>query len=83
LESIPFAEASTPHEEILVDSEPKPWSPMISKDEKTKALDYGHSFGSKKVEMGPGFINLRFICHCLGRAIMKHMEFSRGEYWFL
>jgi len=56
---------------------------MISKDEKTKALDYGHSFGSKKVEMGPGFINLRFICHCLGRAIMKHMEFSRGEYWFL
>ena len=47
------------------------------------AKEYGHSFGSKKVAMGPGFINLRFMCHCLARAIKKHLEFSRGEHWFL
>ena len=28
---------------------------MISKDEKLEARNYGHSFGSKKVGMGPGF----------------------------
>lgn len=47
------------------------------------AKDYGFSFGSKKVAMGPGFMNLRFMCHCLARAIKKHLEFSRGEHWFL
>jgi hypothetical protein len=83
MESIPISEPSLPMEEVPVDVEPIPWSPMISKEEKLKALDYGHSFGSKKVEMGPGFVNLRFMCHCLGRAIMKHLEFSKGEYWFL
>ena len=33
--------------------------------------------------MGPGFINLRFMCHCLARAIKRHLEFSKGEHWFL
>ena len=46
-------------------------------------MKHGHSFGSKKVAMGPGFVNLRFMCHCLARAIKRHLEFSRGEHWFL
>jgi len=33
--------------------------------------------------MGPGFMNLRFMCHCLARAVKRHLEFSRGEHWFL
>lgn len=59
------------------------WTPLLDKSEKFSARDYGYSFGSKKVAMGPGFINLRFMCHCLARAIKRHLEFSRGEHWFL
>ena len=33
--------------------------------------------------MGPGFMNLRFMCHCLARAIKRHLEFSKGSHWFL
>ena len=33
--------------------------------------------------MGPGFVNLRFMCHCLARAIKRHLEFSKGVHWFL
>lgn len=59
------------------------WTPLLDKSEKCNARDYGYSFGSKKVAMGPGFINLRFMCHCLARAIKRHLEFSKGEHWFL
>ena len=58
------------------------WTPLLDKNEKFSARDYGYSFGSKKVAMGPGFINLRFMCHCLARAIKRHLEFSKGEHWF-
>mmetsp|Transcript_36783 Transcript_36783/g.27220 ORF Transcript_36783/g.27220 Transcript_36783/m.27220 type:complete len:120 (+) Transcript_36783:464-823(+) len=33
--------------------------------------------------MGPGFLNLKLMCSCLARAVMKHLEFSHGEYLFL
>ena len=46
-------------------------------------MEYGFSFGSKKVNMGPGFLNLSVMCECLGRAIKKHLEFSKGTYIFL
>lgn len=59
------------------------WTPLLNKEEKMEARDYGYSFGSKKVAMGPGFINLRFMCHCLARAIKSHIAFSKGEHWFL
>jgi len=59
------------------------WTPLLDKKEKYDAMKYGYSFGSKKVAMGPGFINLRFMCHCLARAIKRHLEFSKGEHWFL
>ena len=59
------------------------WTPLLDKSEMVEARDYGYSFGSKKVSMGPGFVNLRFICHCLARAIRRHLEFSQGHHWFL
>ena len=59
------------------------WTPLLDKAEKAGARDYGYSFGSKKVAMGPGFMNLRFMCHCLARAIKRHLEFSKGIHWFL
>lgn len=62
---------------------PQDWTPLIDKKDKTDAVDYGFSFGSKKVNMGPGFLNLKVMCQCLAKAIMKHLEFSRGTYLFL
>ena len=59
------------------------WTPLLDKSEKAEAREYGYSFGSKKVSMGPGFMNLRFMCHCLARAIKRHLEFSKGVHWFL
>lgn len=59
------------------------WTPLLDKSEKVEARDHGFSFGSKKVAMGPGFMNLRFMCHCLARAIKRHLEFSQGDHWFL
>ena len=29
------------------------------------------------------FFNLRIMCHCLGKAIKCHTEFSRQTHWFL
>jgi hypothetical protein len=46
-------------------------------------MDYGYSFGSKKVNMGPAFLNVKVMCQCLARAVMKHLEFSKGSYLFL
>jgi len=28
-------------------------------------------------------MNLRFMCHCLARAIKRHIDFGKGEHWFL
>jgi hypothetical protein len=55
---------------------------LIDPADKKKAKDYGYSFGSKKVEMAPGFVNLRFMCHCLAKAIKRHLDFGKNE-WFL
>ena len=49
---------------------------MIDKYLKNKAINYGYSFNSKKVAMGPTYFNIRIICECLGRAIRKHIDFS-------
>ena len=46
-------------------------------------MDYGYSFNSKKVGMAPGFVNLRFMCHCLARALMLHLEFNPSNANFL
>jgi hypothetical protein len=46
-------------------------------------MQYGFSFGSKKVASGPTFFNLRIMCECLGRAMRRHIDFSQSEFWFL
>jgi len=55
------------------------WEPLFEQNELLEARQYGHSFHSKKVAMGPSFINLRFMCHCLARAIKMHLDFNSGN----
>jgi hypothetical protein len=55
----------------------------MDKKEHFEAVSYGYSFGSKKVNMGPAFLNLNLICQCLAKAIMRHLQFSQGRYMFL
>lgn len=58
-------------------------TPLVTMTEKRKAMDYGYSFGSKRMAMAPTFFNLRLICDCLGRAMRRHMDYSYGVFWFL
>lgn len=58
-------------------------SPLLAKDKQQEAMNYGYSFNSKKVAQGPAFFNLRIMCHCLGKAMKRHIDFSNGEHWFL
>jgi hypothetical protein len=46
-------------------------------------MNFGHSFNSKKMAMGPGFFNLRIMCDCLGKAIRRHIDYSESELWFI
>lgn len=48
-----------------------------------EARDYGYSIGSKKVGQAPGIINLRYMCHCLARAIKMHLDFNPTDAYFL
>ena len=59
------------------------WEPLIEKDEVKVAKEYGFSFGSKKVGQAPSVVNLRFMCHCLARAIKKHLDFNPNDEHFL
>ena len=58
-------------------------SPLLTSEKKQEAFKYGYSFNSKKVAQGPTFFNLRIMCHCLGIAIKRHIDFSRNTYSFL
>ena len=53
-------------------------SPLLGKGDKAEAKNYGYSFNSKRVAQGPAFFNLRIMCHCLGKALKRHIEFSKG-----
>jgi len=57
-------------------------TPLIGKEQKAEQCNYGYSFNSKRMAMGPAFFNIRIICDCVGRAIRRHMDFSKGH-WFL
>jgi hypothetical protein len=57
--------------------------PLLSPDQRNEAMDYGFSFNSKKMAMGPAFFNVRIICDCLGKALRRHIDFSQNEFWFL
>lgn len=63
--------------------EERKWSPLITKDEVKEAKDFGQSLGSKKVAQGPGYVNLRFMCYCLAKAIKKHLDFNPTNAHFL
>jgi len=56
---------------------------MLASDKKIEALAYGYSFNSKKMAQGPTFFNLRIMCHCLGLAVKRHLDFSRNTFSFL
>jgi len=56
---------------------------LLQKQEAKDAIDYGYSFGSKKVGMAPGVVNLRFMCHCLARAVKMHLNFNPDNENFL
>ena len=47
------------------------------------AREYGFSFASKKVGQAPSVVNLRFMCHCLARAVKKHLDFNPNDEHFL
>ncbi len=59
------------------------WTPLLEKDERTTAKEYGFSFGSKKVNMGPAFLNLDVMCRCLAKAVKKHLDYSKGKFLFI
>jgi len=59
------------------------WTPLMDTRERFDAVSHGYSFGSKKVNMGPAFLDLKVVCQCLARAIMRHLQFSKGIYMFL
>ena len=54
-------------------------SPLLIKSEKEEAANYGYSLDSKKVDETIGIIDIENICKCLAHAILKHIEFSKGE----
>ena len=58
-------------------------TPLVDKDQKDGAKLYGYSFNSKRMAQGPHFFNLRIMCHCLGAAVKRHIDFSRGTFQFL
>lgn len=59
------------------------WTPLLERRERFEAAGYGYSFGSKRVDMGPGFLNLKVMCRCLARALLRHLRFSKGTHLFL
>lgn len=73
---------------VVQDSKQDLAVPLLSPGSHMAAKMYGHSFNSKKVSQGPTFFNLRLMCVCVGRAIFRHIEFSRGrndtgDHWLL
>lgn len=59
----------------------KPPSPMLDKTTKTKLLNLGQSLDSKKMHDAIGYLDLRQILKAFAKAIMKHIDFSKGLYF--
>jgi hypothetical protein len=38
------------------------WTPLMDTRERFDAVSHGYSFGSKKVNMGPAFLDLKVVC---------------------
>ena len=54
-------------------------SPLLLKSEKEEAINAGQSLDSRKVDEAITIIDIENICRCLAHAILKHIEFSKGE----
>lgn len=54
-------------------------SPLLSKEEKLEAKEYGYSFDSKKVKDAIGLLDIDILCQCIAHAMLKHIAFSKGE----
>ena len=56
-------------------------SPLLEAKEKDAAWNLGQSLDSKKVTSALGYLDLKQICYCLARALSRHIEFSRGQFF--
>jgi len=57
----------------------KPSAPILLKEEKEEALKFGQSLDSKKVKDHIGDVDLENTCKVFSKAVMKHVQFSKGE----
>ena len=56
-------------------------SPLLEAGERDKVFNLGQSLDSKKVTSALGYLDLKQICYCLARALSRHIEFSRGQFF--
>ena len=54
-------------------------SPLLNKEERSEAADYGYSLDSKKVTETIGNLDIEHIWKWIAHALLKHIEFSKGE----
>ena len=54
---------------------------MLDEKTKEKLINLGQSLDSKKIHEAIGYIDLRQLCKSFSKAIMRHIEFSKGLYF--
>lgn len=54
-------------------------SPLLKPEEKREAKEYGYSLDSKTVGECIGLLDIDQLCKCVAHAILRHIEFSKGE----
>lgn len=67
--------------DITAPEQPKPSSPMLDERTKHKLINLGSSLDSKKMSDAIGYLDLRQLCKSFGKAIMRHIDFSKGLYF--
>ena len=51
----------------------------VTKEEKVEAQEFGYSLDSKQVKDTIENVDMEIICKCFAYALLKHIEFSKGE----
>ena len=54
---------------------------MLDETTKLKLRELGQSLDSKKITDAIAYIDLRQLCKAFSKAIMRHIEFSKGLYF--
>jgi len=54
---------------------------MLDKTTKSKLINLGQSLDSKKMHDAIAYIDLRQLCKGFSKAIMRHVDFSKGLYF--